>query len=295
MRWRLSASAACALVAAVLAAAQVLVAHRLGVNDWTVRGGSYAEYVDWDHPLTRSTWYPAASTLIASMITHRLFRRAPWSWRWLPPAAWLGSCLTAGPLLYGLASAAPEAGIGSGPSAAVRAVAVGGVIGLVAAMVALRRREAGAGLVTYILWVSLLEFARPWWWDRAPAFDPMLTEEVWAGGSGDRVVRASFLEAGGITAGLIGPVVVSGVVAVWAAARYGRRRSGVIAGVAGPLLLCSVYLTIDPGWGDQDSVQAALCWYAFLAVPIGLCSATIAATLAGAVARRVGADARRTR
>lgn len=280
MRWRLAASIVCALVAAVLAAVQVLAADRLGINEWTTEGGSYNEYIDWDHAVTRSTWYPVASTLVASVITYRVFQRAPWSRLWLPPAAWLGSCLTAAPLLYGLASAAPEEGLNSGPSEVAWATIIGGAIGLAAAMAALWHREVRVGLMVYTLWVSLLEFTRPWWWPRPPAFDPMLTEGVLSSDTGESVGRATFIEAGGVTAGLIGPVVVSGIIAAWAATRHGSWKSGALAGVAGPLLLCSVYLTTDPGMDNQDSIQATLWFYSILALLVGLCVSTITATLA---------------
>nr|WP_152992471.1 hypothetical protein [Nonomuraea pusilla] len=291
MRWRLAVPVVCALVAAVLAAAQVLAAHRLGINEWTNKGGSYAEYIDWDHAVTRSTWYPAASTLAASAITYRVFQRAPRSWLWLPPAAWLGSCLTAAPLLYGLASAAPEDGINSSPLAVAWATIIGGAIGVAAAMAALRCREIGVGLLAYTLWVSLLEFTRPWWWDRAPTFDPMLTEGMLSVETGQYVVKATFIEAGGITAGLIGPVMVSGIIAAWAAAQHGRWKRGVQAGVAGPLLLFSVYLTIDPGLDNQDSIQATLWTYSLLAVLIGLCVSLVTATVAQIIAKRKQAGA----
>ncbi|MER7505268.1 hypothetical protein [Nonomuraea pusilla] len=286
MSRRLAASVVCALAAAVLAAAQVLAAHRLGINGWATAGGSYAEYIDWDHAVTRSTWYPVAATLVASVITYRVFQRAPWSWLWLPPAAWLGSCLTAAPLLYGLASAAPEDGINSSPLEVAWATIFGGAIGVAAAMAALRYREIGAGLLAYALWVSLLEFTRPWWWDRPPTFDPMLTEGRLSSETGQYVVEATFIEAGGITAGLIGPVMISGVVAAWAAAQHGRWRRGVQAGVAGPLLLSSVYLTIDPGLDNQDSIQDTLWAYSLLAVVIGLCVSLLTATVAQIIAKR---------
>ncbi|MEV5896381.1 hypothetical protein [Nonomuraea fuscirosea] len=286
MRRRPAASAVCALLAAVLAAVQVLTADHLGINPWTTRAGPFDEYIDWDHAVTRSTWYPAASALVAAVMTYRGFRRAPWSWRWLPPAAWLGSCLIAAPLLYGLASAAPEHGISSSPSEVVWATIAGGAVGAAAAMAALRHREVGVGLMAYTLWVSLLEFTRPWWWDRPPAFDPMLTEAVLSD-NGRHVVTAALSEAGGITAGLIGPVLISGVVAAWAAARRGRWQSGALAGTAGPLLLCAVYLTIDPGLSDQESIQSTLWMYAVVAVPIGLCVSTITAvTVARIIAKR---------
>ncbi|MEU6782782.1 hypothetical protein ABZ912_26575 [Nonomuraea angiospora] len=288
MRWRLAASIVCALVAAVLAAAQVLAAHRLGINEWTTAGGSYSEYIDWDHAVTRSTWYPVASTLVASAITYRVFQRASWSWSWLwlPPAAWLGSCLTATPLLYGLASAAPEDGINSSPLEVAWATIFGGAIGVAAAVAALRYREIGVGLLAYTLWISLLEFTRPWWWDRAPTFDPMLTEGGLSSKTGQYVVEANFIEAGGITAGLIGPVMISGIIAAWAAAQHGRWKRGVQAGVPGPLLLSFVYLTIDPGLDNQDSIQATLWAYSLLAVVIGLCVSLLTATIAQIIAKR---------
>ncbi len=286
---RPAASAVCALLAAALAAAQVLAADRLGINPWTTRAGPFDEYVDWDHAVTRSTWYPAASALLAAAITYRLFRRAPWSWQWLPPAAWLGSSLIAAPLLYDLASAAPEHGLNSSPSEVAWATIVGGAAGAAAAMAALRHREAGVGLMAYTLWISLLEFTRPWWWDRPPAFDPLLTEAVLSD-DGRPVVTALLREAGGITAGLIGPVLISGVVAAWAAARRGRWRSGALAGTAGPLLLCAVYLTIDPGLSDQESLQSTLWTYAVVAVPIGLGVSTIT----GIVVARIVAARKRT-
>jgi hypothetical protein len=272
---------------------QVLAADRFGINQWTTEAGPYGEYIDWDHAVTRSTWYPAASTLVASAITYRGFQRAPWSWMWLPPSAWLGSCLIAAPLLYGLASAAPQDAINSSPSEVAWATIIGGAIGVAAAMAALRHREVGVGLVAYTLWISFLEFTRPWWWDSPPTFDPMLTERVLSGGAGEYVVKAIFVEAGGVTAGLIGPVVISGIVAAWAAAQQGRWKSGALAGTAGPLLLCSVYFTIDPGLSDQESIQDTLWGYAVFAVPVGLCVSTITATVAAQIVakrKRPGAD-----
>ncbi|MEV0148312.1 MULTISPECIES: hypothetical protein [unclassified Nonomuraea] len=284
----------CALVAAALIAVQVLAADRLGINRWTTRAGPYDDYVGWDHAVTRSTWYPAVSTLVASAITYRLLRRASWSWLWLPAAAWLGSCLIAAPLLYALASAAPEEGLNSSPSEVARATIIGSAIGVAAAMAALRHREVGVGLVAYALWISLLEFTRPWWWDRPPTFDPMLTEGVLSSDTGEYVVKATFLEAGGVTAGLIGPVVISGIVAAWAAARHGRWMSGTLAGAAGPLLLCSVYLTTDPGLGDQESIQNTLWAYSILALLIGLCVSTIIGAVARIIVKRKQAGARPT-
>ncbi|MDX3104102.1 hypothetical protein [Nonomuraea angiospora] len=286
VRRRLAAPIVCALVAAALAAVQVLAADRFGINQWATRVGPYDDYVGWDHAMTRSTWYPTASTLIASAITYRVFHRASWSWLWLPTAAWLGSCLIAAPLLYGLASAAPENGLNSSPSEVAWATIIGGAIGVAAAMAALRHREAGAGLVAYTVWVSLLEFTRPWWWDRPPPFDPMLAEGGLSSETGEYVVMATLREAGGITAGLIGPVLISGIVAAWAAAQQGRWMSGALAGVAGPLLLCSVYFTTDPGLGDQESIQSLLWAYSIAAVLIGLSVSTIIAAVAQILAKR---------
>ncbi|MET7460419.1 hypothetical protein [Nonomuraea sp. NPDC005501] len=292
MSRRLATSVVCALVAAALAAVQVLAADRLGINQWTTRVGPFDEYVGWEHAVTRSTWYPAASTLVASAITYRVFRRAPWSWLWLPAAAWLGSCLLAAPLLYGLASAAPEEGLNSSPSEVAWATIIGGAIGGIAATAALRHRGVRVGLLAYTLWVSLLEFTRPWWWDRPPSFDPMLAEDVWNGGTGEYVVKATLTEAGGVTAGLMGPIMVSGIVAAWAATQEGRWRSGALAGAAGPLLLCSVYLTTDPGLSDQESIQDTLWVYSILAVLIGLFVGTISAAVSWSTAKRKQARAR---
>ncbi|MFC5833398.1 hypothetical protein [Nonomuraea insulae] len=294
MRRRLAASIVCALVAAALAAVQVLAADRLGINRWTTRLGPFDEYVGWDHAVTRSTWYPAASTLVASAITYRLFHRASWSWLWLPAAAWLGSCLIAASLLYTLASAAPEEGINSSPSEVAWATIIGGTIGLAAAMAALRHREVGIGLVAYTLWISLVEFTRPWWWDRPPTFDPMLTEGVLSSDTGEYVVKATFMEAGGVTAGLIGPVMISGIVAAWAAAQQGRWMSGALAGAAGPLLLCTVYFTTDPGLGDQESIQTTLWGYSISALLIGLCVSTIIGPVTQIIVKRKQAGARPT-
>ncbi|MEV0613737.1 hypothetical protein AB0I81_10480 [Nonomuraea sp. NPDC050404] len=267
---------------------QIIVAHRLGINNWTARTGPFDEYIDWDHVVTRATWYPAVATLIASAIASRLSRRAQESSLWLPVAAWLGACLSAVPLLYGLAVTAPEEAINHSPAGVAWATVTGGVVGLVAAIVAQKHRQVGIGLLSYALWVSLLEFTRPLWWDRPPPFDPFLSETV-SSDTGAYVVEAIFTEAGGLTAGLAGPVLVSGIVAVLVTARSGRWGTGVLSGTAGPLLLFTVYLTFDAGLGDQESRQAALWGIALLGVLIGLVASMVAATAVRCVARLRGA------
>ncbi|MCK2221766.1 hypothetical protein MF672_049360 [Actinomadura sp. ATCC 31491] len=222
---------------------------------------------------------------LAAVVVLRLFRRPRWGWLWLPPVA----CLTAAPLLYGLA--APEDGIGHGPGSAAVAAVTGGAIGLIAATAALRHRGAETGLVAYVLWVSLVEFARPWWWERAPAFDPLLTQGVLTSDTGEYAVKATFLEAGGLTGGLLGPVVLGAVVAARTAARRGDGTAGAFAGTIGPLLLFAVYFTLDPNLGGEDSIQSWPWVNALLAL---LATACVSAASA-AVARRLPVTAASTR
>ncbi|NUW44749.1 hypothetical protein [Nonomuraea rhodomycinica] len=74
-------------------------------------------------------------------------------------------------------------------------------------------------------------------------------------------------------------VSLTAIVAVRTARRDAGVESGVIAGMAGPLLIWSVYLTVGPRLYDHVS-QSEPYWLAWAGVPTALVTALAAATWA---------------
>ncbi|MDH2430498.1 hypothetical protein [Sphaerisporangium sp. TRM90804] len=235
-----------AVIAAVLGWGQAVVAHRLDVTLWEDYG--YGAEVVWYVDLTRATWYPAVSVLVASIVCGRLFPRA--AGVAVPAAAWLGCCLTAAPLLYLQAQGA----VGRDAREALLAAVVGGGIGAVAGAVASRHRGAAAGLAVYGAWLTFMEFSMLH--DRLAEATDVLARPWWFA-----VVSGTV----GLGAGWLGPTLVSGVAAWWGA-RRGGRAAGLVAGTAGPMLLVAVYLTV--GERMYDHLPQAEPYYYALSSPL---------------------------
>ncbi|WP_433539747.1 hypothetical protein ACQP10_24025 [Streptosporangium sandarakinum] len=236
---------AAALIAAVLACGQLVAAEALGRTLWE-------RYHEWDGPgwyrdLTRAVWYPAAAVVAASVIAGRMPGGRD-RFLALPSAAWLGCAVTAGPLQYLQALGAVD----DPPVVALTASLAGAGIGAAAGAAALRHAGTRRGLLCFILLFTAVE--------------------VMGGLPGSL--------ADGALSMLIVSTVLAVVVAAWTARRDASTGSAVTAGVAGPLLIWSVYVTV--GSRDYDhSTQYLPYWTACVAALL----ASIAAPPAAGVAR----------
>ncbi|MER6945912.1 hypothetical protein ABT294_17955 [Nonomuraea sp. NPDC000554] len=168
----------------------------------------YHEYdgPGWYRDLTSAIWYPAAAVVIAAAVAGAL-PGGRGRFLALPLAAWLGCAVTAGPLQYVQALGAPPATV------ALLASLAGGGIGAAAAAAGLRHAGTRLGLVSCVLAVTVGSVVDTWF--KVPV--------LW-----DVIV----------------PVVLVSVVATRATHRDGGAGSGVVAGMAGPLLLWCVYLRV---------------------------------------------------
>lgn len=234
-----------ALTAAVLACGQLVAAEALGRTLWE-------RYHEWDGPgwyrdLTRAVWYPAAAVVAASVIAGRT-PGGRGRFLALPSAAWLGCAVTAGPLQYLQALGAVD----DPPAVALTASLAGAGIGAAAGAAALRHAGTRRGLLCFVLLFTAVEVM-----DGLPGPLP--------DGSLSMVILSTVLAV---------------AVAAWTARRDASTGSAVTAGVAGPLLIWSVYVTV--GSRDYDhSTQYLPYWTACVAALL----ASIAAPPAAEVAR----------
>ncbi|MEU8197560.1 hypothetical protein AB0C10_27620 [Microbispora amethystogenes] len=234
-----------AVVGAVLACGQLVAGKALGMTLWE----AYHEYdgPGWYRDLTRALWYPAASVVLASMVS--AFLVASWMpagrGRVLAPplAAWLGCAVTAGPLQYLQALGAPY----DPPAVALMASLAGGGVGAVAGAAALRHTGARLGLVCFVLLFT----------------------------AGDATRRLDDFPMGVVVS-----IALAAVVAVWTTARHDAEVGpGVLAGMAGPLFVWSVYATIGSRLYDH-STQALPYWNAMVVALLAPAVALPAAALA---------------
>ncbi|MEV1172322.1 hypothetical protein, partial [Nonomuraea sp. NPDC049784] len=147
----------------------------------------------------------------------------------LPLAAWLGCAVTAGPLQYVQALGADRQTI-----VALLAGLAGGGIGAAAGAAALRHAETRLGLVSFIVMFDVLDVAH----GRLDLLEPLLV--------------------------LVAPAVLVAVATWRATRRGGSLGSGVLAGVAGPLLIWSVYLMIGPRLYDHTTQSGPYYWAFFM-------------------------------
>ncbi|GAA1010706.1 hypothetical protein Aple_029910 [Acrocarpospora pleiomorpha] len=235
-----------ALTAAALGCGQLIAAKALEMTLWE-------DYHPFDGPawyrdLTSATWYPAAAVVIATAAAAAL-PGGRGRFLALPLAAWLGCAVTAGPLQYAQALGVTD----KSPTVALLASLAGGGIGAAASAAGLRHGGTRLGLVSYVLAVTVA----------------LVT-------SNRLEVRIQWDQF--IPAVLVSMVLVS-VVAARAAYQNTSVGSGVVAGMAGPLLIWSVYLTVGPRLYDHSS-QAVPYWLAWVTVPAALITA-LAAAVAG--------------
>ncbi|MEU4547000.1 hypothetical protein [Nonomuraea dietziae] len=256
----IAGAAAAALLSALLAGGQVTAAHGLNLITWTSEGG-YGVPVDWDWDLTRATWYPAASAIIAAVAVRRLTTPLLAA---LP--AGLGAGLSAALILYGQAQAVPVTPFP--PETVLSAAALGGAIGAVAAFAALTRDGVRAGLIASIGLITIAELT----WKRGDArHDPL--------------IHLSMPSEPALGAGLIAPIVMCVAITVWTT-RRADRETGILAGISGPLLLFATYLTINPGLDDQESLQAGPWVLTFVTVATALIVCPFAALISRGRARQ---------
>ncbi|GGS65401.1 hypothetical protein ACFFV7_02410 [Nonomuraea spiralis] len=248
-------AAVAALTAGALGCGQLVAAKVLQMTRWE----DYHEYdgPGWYRDLTSAILYPAASVVIASVIASRMTAGRE---RFLvvPLAAWLGCALTAGPVQY-----VQALGVSGEPAlVALLASLAGGGIGAAAAAAALRHGGARLGLVSFILAFTVGKVTAAWL---------EISDVTWA-----------WLELLFALLALITPLVLIAWVSARTASRDASLGSGVIAGVAGPLLIWSVYLTVGPRFYDHAS-QSNPYWLAWATVPVALVTALGAASLVTSV------------
>jgi hypothetical protein len=236
-----------ALTAAALGCGQLVAAKAMDVTLWET-------YHIWDGPgwyrdLTEAVRYPAAAVVIAAVVASRL-PGGRGRFLALPLAAWFGCAVTAGPLQY-----AQALGVSGKPATvALLAGLAGGGIGAAAAAAGLRHTGTRLGLIVFILTAATGSVA-----DAEP--DPWLddfAELLW---------------------NVLVPVALIAIVAARTARRDTSVESGVIAGMAGPLLIWSIYLTVGLRSYDHGS-QSEPYGLAMIGVPMGLFIALAAAALA---------------
>ncbi|MEU6713786.1 hypothetical protein ABZ897_20115 [Nonomuraea sp. NPDC046802] len=227
-----------ALIAAVLSCGQIVASKAFGMTDWV----DYHPYdgPGWYRDLTSATWYPAASVVLASLIASRM-PDGRGRFVVLPLAAWFGCAVTAGPVQY-----AQALGVDGKPAVvALFASLAGGFIGAAAAAAALRHGGTALGLVLFILEYTVGQVGKVWTFDL-----------LWS---------------------LAGPAILIAVVAAWTAWRDASLGSGVVAGVAGPLLVWSVYLMI----GSRSYDHLTQSWPYELALLTVLMAPIVALTTGG--------------
>ncbi|MET8992411.1 hypothetical protein ABZW49_43795 [Nonomuraea wenchangensis] len=237
-----------AVAGAVLAAGQLAAARAAGLTLWT----DYHPYdgPGWYRDLTSALWYPAASVVLASVLAGRL-RGGRESWAAVPVAAWLGAALAGGPVQYAQALGVTV----EPPGVALLASLAGGGIGAAAGVLALRHPGAAAGLVGFVALRTLQAL------DRGPGEWPEPLD----------VIADPLL--------LVTPFVVVAVVAARTARRAARRGPGLVAGLAGPLLIWSVYAAVGARAYDhstQSGPYAQALLTALLAPAVALAAAQIA-------------------
>ncbi|TLP66175.1 hypothetical protein [Microbispora triticiradicis] len=229
-----------AALAAVLACGQIVAGKALGMTLWE----AYHEYdgPGWYRDLTHALWYPAASVVLASLVASRM--PAGRGCFLVPPlAAWLGCAVTAGPLQYLQALGASY----DPPAVALMASLAGGGVGAAAGAAALRHTGTRLGLVCFVLLFT----------------------------AGDATHRLDDFPAGVFVS-----IALAAAVAAWVAARQDADvGSGVLAGMAGPLFVWSVYATIGSRLYDH-STQALPYWNAMLVALLAPAVALPAAALA---------------
>ncbi|MEV4290443.1 hypothetical protein AB0K40_33475 [Nonomuraea bangladeshensis] len=245
---RLPAVAVAAGAGAVLAAGQLAAAQAAGLTLWE----DYHPYdgPGWYRDLTSALWYPAASVVLATVLAGRL-RGGRQSSAAVPVAAWLGAALAGGPMQYAQALGVTV----EPPGVALLASLAGGGIGAAAGVLALRHPGVAAGLVCFVAFRTLQAL------DRAPGELPEPVE----------VIADPLL--------LVTPFVIVAVIAARTARRAARRGPGLVAGLAGPLLIWSVYAAVGARAYDhstQSGPYAQALLTAFLAPAVALAAAQIA-------------------
>ncbi|MGW2150417.1 hypothetical protein ACWCOT_39340 [Nonomuraea bangladeshensis] len=245
---RLPAVAVAAGAGAVLAAGQLAAAQAAGLTLWE----DYHPYdgPGWYRDLTSALWYPAASVVLATVLAGRL-RGGRRSSAAVPVAAWLGAALAGGPMQYAQALGVTV----EPPGVALLASLAGGGIGAAAGVLALRHPGVAAGLVCFVAFRTLQAL------DRAPGELPEPVE----------VIADPLL--------LVTPFVIVAVVAARTARRAARWGPGLVAGLAGPLLVWSVYAAVGARAYDhstQSGPYAQALLTAFLAPAVALAAAQIA-------------------
>ncbi|WP_182884506.1 hypothetical protein [Microbispora sp. H10885] len=229
-----------AVLAAVLACGQIVAGKALGMTLWE----AYHEYdgPGWYRDLTRALWYPAASVVLASLVAGGM---PAGRWRFLAPplAAWLGCAVTAGPLQYLQALGAPY----DPPAVALMASLAGGGVGAAAGAAALRHTGTRLGLVCFVLLFT----------------------------AGDATGRLDDFPVGVFVS-----IALAAVVAAWVTARRNADIGpGILAGMAGPLFIWSVYATVGSRLYDH-STQALPYWNAMIVALLAPAVALPAAALA---------------
>ncbi|GAA2214990.1 hypothetical protein GCM10009850_104570 [Nonomuraea monospora] len=246
-RWRGAATrtlVTAAVLAAVLCCGQLVLAQAAGMTLWE-------DYHEWDGPglyrdLTRATWHPAAAVIVATLTATQVFGERVRHWA-VPVAAWLGCALIGGPVQYAQA-------LGAGERAALLALLAalaGGAIGAAAATAALGRPGIWLGLTAFVLLFTAQE-VRGGWVEDLP--------DLW---------------------GLYVSVALVAGVAAWTAWRETSFGAGAVAGLAGPMLIWSVYLLIGSRHYDHAS-QSGPYTYALLIALAAMAVAPVAAGLARA-------------
>lgn len=252
-RW-IWALAAAAGIAVIVGAAQLGLGYGLSIISW-LPGGIVLSDTAWGASLTWATWIAATSTIAGAITADRL-SGAPAStpevgdqvavmlWRLaLSFAASFGAMLTV--VLVAVPARAVEfAGTVSPHIVAAEHTALGVLVGLVLAVIALSTRAAAANVIATSAWL---------WLFAAVAVAQGLTVggvlvrvplAFWDFATSEQSFRNILLVD---AAPVLGAALVVGALAALPAARRGDSPAGVAtSGVVGPLILAIAYLLTQP-------------------------------------------------
>lgn len=255
-----------AVVAGVLAGAgQLGLAYGLGVAR-IARSFDGGTVNQWYAQLSWVSWFAMVAVVVAAVVTERLARRRRFP-RTVAAQLALAAAAALGAAIVAPLSMQPALGAQLAGASPVRAVglcaALGAVVGLLAALTALRLRPAGwnalglAGGVWFLALFSVLPSLGPD--DPLPSVRLGVPDSPWFGGTRQGLAVATMP----VLALLAG--AATGALGRW---RGLPTRQVAAAGVVGPAMLALAYLLAGPGRA-ADGYQVAPYWAAVISVAAG--------------------------
>lgn len=277
------------VTAAGLAAAQLGVGYGLGIVVFAPRGTDVNAPAAWSSALVWATWIAATSVVIGAIAGDRLGGRYVGGWFaqsvWrltVALAATVGAVITL-PLVAGPARDARIVDTYATHILAGIYAAIGVVLGLVVALVALSVRAVAANVVATACWLWALGIGVA----AIAAFGskPFLFGQlgVWKFTDQGPIWHNIYIPASLV---MLGSALVIGGLAAFPSAGRGAGRVGVaISGAAGPLLVAVAYMAAAPPAGAPFE-QASAHTIAPYVLVAGLAGSVLVAALGGGPRRR---------